>query len=412
LAQEKCIWLPTQSIKWLGYIWNTDIGKLFVSDERIDKTVAKIKVILQKVSTGKILIYVRTLASIVGQLISMYLVFGNIVRFHTRYMYYCIMGKASWDAPVKLTQFALNELFFWEKNCRILNKDGVLLSHESLDNRFDFEIFCDASDVGFGGFCCAELGTQLEQNEMSGNWIPSEEVQSSTWRELECVNRVVNNFVYTIENKKVKLNSDNKNVEHILKVGSKKQNLQKIAVDIHKVCNENNITLVTKWLPRADNIKADQLSRKIDHDDWGIRSNVFDLYNQKWGPYTVDRFATHYNTQCVRFNSPIWCPGTEAVDAFSQYWGRENNWLVPPPSLISRVLNKMKNDKAYGTLILPEWKSASFWPIVHSHIGFAHFIKDLCYLSEGKNIVKGTGKNGVFAEWPLKFKMLVIKIQF
>ena len=112
LAQEKCIWLPTQSIKWLGYIWNTDIGKLFVSDERIDKTVAKIKVVLQKVSTGKILIYVRTLASIVGQLISMYLVFGNIVRFHTRYMYYCIMGKASWDAPVKLTQFVLNELFF------------------------------------------------------------------------------------------------------------------------------------------------------------------------------------------------------------------------------------------------------------------------------------------------------------
>ena len=70
MAQEKCIWLPTQSIKWLGYIWNTDIGNCFVSDERFDKTVAKIKVVLQKVSTGKILIYVRTLASIVGQLIS------------------------------------------------------------------------------------------------------------------------------------------------------------------------------------------------------------------------------------------------------------------------------------------------------------------------------------------------------
>ena len=154
------------------------------------------------------------------------------------------------------------------------------------------------------------------------------------------------------------------------------------------------------------------MSRKINHDDWGIRSNVFDLYNQKWGSYTVDRFATHYNTQCVRFNSPSWCPGTEAVDTFSQYWGREINWLVPPPSLISRVLNKMKRDQAYGTLILLEWKSVSFWPIIHSHIGLAHFIKDLCYSSEGKNIVKSTGKNGVFAEWPLKFKMLVIKIQF
>lgn len=65
--------------------------------------------------------------------------------------------------------------------------------------------------------------------------------------------------------------------------------------------------------------REDQWSRKIAHDDWGIRSNVFDLYNQKWGPYTVDRFATHYNAQCVRLNSPIWGPGTEAVYAFSKY---------------------------------------------------------------------------------------------
>lgn len=39
-----------------------------------------------------------------------------------------------------------------------------------------------------------------------------------------------------------------------------------------------------------------------------------------------------------RFNSKYWCPGTEAVDAFSQVWVSENNWLVPPPSYIPRVI--------------------------------------------------------------------------
>lgn len=70
----------------------------------------------------------------------------------------------------------------------------------------------------------------------------------------------------------------------------------------------------------------------------------------------------------------------------------------------------MKSDKDYGTLILLEWKSASFWPIIHSHIGFAHINKDLSYLSEGKNILKGTVNISVFAELPIKFKILVIKI--
>ena len=44
----------------------------------------------------------------------------------------------------------------------------------------------------------------------------------------------------------------------------------------------------------------------------------------------MDRFASHTNHLCPRFNSAFYCPGTEAVDAFSQDWGGENNWVNPP----------------------------------------------------------------------------------
>ena len=71
LAQEKCSWLPSQTIKWLGYIWNTEQGKIFVSDDRIEKLSKNINLVLQKVNDGKVLFFVRTLASIVGQIISM-----------------------------------------------------------------------------------------------------------------------------------------------------------------------------------------------------------------------------------------------------------------------------------------------------------------------------------------------------
>jgi hypothetical protein len=100
---------------------------------------------------------------------------------------------------------------------------------------FDCEICCDASDVGFGGFVNSDLDSHLENIETFGNWTESESLESSSWRELECVKRAIYTFSNELENKQVKINSDNKNIEHILKVGSKKTTLQKTATQIHSL---------------------------------------------------------------------------------------------------------------------------------------------------------------------------------
>ncbi|CAG2245831.1 unnamed protein product [Mytilus edulis] len=80
-------------------------------------------------------------------------------------------------------------------------------------------------------------------------------------------------------------------------------------------------TLVGRLKIRTENNNADYLSRVMDHDDWGIESSIYHYLCNLWGICTVDRFDTHYNSQCERFNSKVWCPGTEAVDAFTQFWG-------------------------------------------------------------------------------------------
>ena len=49
----------------------------------------------------------------------------------------------------------------------------------------------------------------------------------STWREAGVVNRVLNSNLDHIRGRKVKVYSDNKNVQTVLKVGSRKENLQK-----------------------------------------------------------------------------------------------------------------------------------------------------------------------------------------
>ena len=167
-------------------------------------------------------------------------------------------------------------------------------------------------------------------------------------------------------------------------------------------------------MPREQNKVADSLSRYVDDDDWSISEDVFASIDKVWGAHTVDRFASNYNTKCVVFNSKFWCPGTAAVDAFSQAWGGVNNWLVPPPNVILRVLKKMRIDRAKGTLVVPMWRSAPFWPCIKPNgINFASFICSSIVLPRDGIIVKGQGRNGIFNGInPLKFSMVALRVDY
>ena len=92
-----------------------------------------------------------------------------------------------------------------------------------------------------------------------------------------------------------------------------------------------------------------------DYDDWFVSQSFFIQIDRLWGPHTIDSFANSCNTKLTRFNSLFWCPGTEAVDAFSHDWSANNNWLVPPIFLIASVIKYMIASKGQGTLIGPCW---------------------------------------------------------
>ena len=63
---------------------------------------------------------------------------------------------------------------------------------------------------------------------------------------------------------------------------------------------------------------ADDLSRCGDCDDWSVNDQVFKELDMKWGPQTMDRFASQYNTKCKRFNSRFWVPGTQGINGLDQ----------------------------------------------------------------------------------------------
>jgi hypothetical protein len=123
----------------MGYwIWS-----YFVKEDRIQKLEKCLVYALCQVNKVKVLFRVRFLASIVGHLISMYAVFGDTVRQSTRFVYDCVWWKASWQGRVVSTQDALNELSFWDKNCRLLNSKGSTISTMTVNTVFDGVVFCD-----------------------------------------------------------------------------------------------------------------------------------------------------------------------------------------------------------------------------------------------------------------------------
>ncbi|XP_052782688.1 uncharacterized protein LOC128218952 isoform X1 [Mya arenaria] len=306
-----------------------------------------------------------------------------------------------------VSSVVFDEMLFWQSNIKRLNC-GKLEPDNTIEVPVVSDqavVFCDASGAGFGGYVKG-----IDDSVVVGCWSETESGLSSTWRELEAVYRVLHSSVGCLEGREIIVNSDNKNVPSILKVGSKKPYLHDIALNVDNVCNTHNITLVPKWVPRENNTEADFPSRCTDSDDWSIKQFVFNDLERVWGPHTCDRFACSYNAKCANFNSKYWCPGTTSVDAFSVQWSGENNWLVPTPRLINDCIIKIKKEQCKATLLVPMWKSAPFWPICFQSDGEkAGFVHDCIVFQPRRLTRRGRGRNGIFDGRPLKFGFVALR---
>ena len=108
----------------------------------------------------------------------------------------------------------------------------------------------------------------------NGHWSKSECKQSSTWRKLKAVRRVLESFQSKLENERVRWFTDNQNVVRIVQHGSSNSDLQAEALAIFSLCVKNHIRVEPEWIPREKNELADYYSRLVDHDDWRLNPVV------------------------------------------------------------------------------------------------------------------------------------------
>ena len=325
---------------------------------------------------------------------------GPLVRFFTRNIYKTIETRFSWYEPLFINFETKNELQFWNEN--IKNYNGYTFKPYPTTAKV---IFTDASEKGYGGFICERLSKKL----CVGQFTNKEISESSTTRELLAVKYVLQSFGHLLVNEAIKVHIDNLNASRILSIGSSKSHLQKIAVDIFCLCLKRNIKLTSQWIPREENIESDELSKYNDTDDWGIDFHSFNYLNKKYGPYSIDRFASNRNNKTKKFNSKFYCPNSAAVDAFTVDWSGENNWICPPISIIGSVLRHMRLCKCKGTLLIPVWKSAYFWPLIYPNgIHLANFVLDFTILEP---YFINYSESSIFSGY-MNFKTIALYISF
>ncbi len=374
--EEKSVWQPTNRCEWLGITLDTTEGSLCIPEGRIISLFSS----LEEVKKTFPMVSPRKLCSVAGKILSMSLVLGNVSKLMTKGLFTTIEKRATWDTKLDISGFpqACNELGFWAENIKKLNKK--LLFQQELPKVITFS---DASSVACGAVI---LGSNQIAHK---NWNEKEKSMSSTWRELTAVQYALKSFVPILKGSPVHWFTDNKNVVSIINNGSMKAHLQEITLDIFSLCLNNNISLFPEWVPREYNTQADLISKVIDYDDWQTTEWFFNEISKRWGPFTIDRFASSLNAKCPRFNSLLWNPGTEQVNAFSVSWEGENNWLVPPVFLISKTILFLLSCRAKGVLIAPCWPSAPFWPLIFKNkFATQSYVSDLVYFQNPTGIFK------------------------
>ena len=352
-SKKKCVWQPTQSICYLGFTIDSKTERFYIPKAKIDKLLSLIDLI-STLHESKRKVPVKTLASCAGQLISMSLALGPVSSLMTRALYRAIESRSFWSDSIFLSESVTDELSFWSTNISLFNGSPFRFRLAPT-----IQVFSDASDFGFGGYIPGYANLCFH-----GAWNESEAKNSSTWRELATVHRILLQGTTLFSRQKIKWFTDNSNVPRIIRKGSTKPDLHSLAISIFNLCRLHDIIIIPEWLPRIENKLADRISRYRDFDDWSIDQVSFLFIDSIWGPHSIDRFASPQNNKIPVFNSRFWCKDSAGIDAFCQDWSADNNYFCPPVSLIPQVIKRMASFKAVGTLLVPKWPASSFWPFI------------------------------------------------
>ena len=291
LNHKKCIMVPTQSIEFLGFIIDSRRMTLSLPAVKVDKIHKECRHILNLSEvTG------RQLSHIIGLMTSV------LPAIHPAPLHYralqCLRlealgqkGSPDYDSSVKLSSEAVEDLQWWIHSLRHHNGRPIYSPEPTL------VLELDASKKGWGAHC--------RENGIStgGPWTREESQAHINWLELKAAFLATQTFVKHPCHVQIFLDNQVA-VAYINQMGAThSRQLCKLAVGFWDWCMKRQITIHAEHLPGKLNVLADYESHHLsDCSNWKLNPETFLQLNARFGPFTINLFASHWNKQVNRFS--------------------------------------------------------------------------------------------------------------
>ena len=352
---QKSTLTPSLKCKFLGFIYDTESFCISINDDKKSRLLSLMNGIRHKTHSK-----IRDFAHIIGTIVSICpaIKYGWLYTkaFERAKFLALIKQKGNYEARMVLSD-SLSSDFDWWINC--LQSDNC--RNPIRLNNYCMEIYTDASLSGWGAVC--------NGNKTHGFWSKSEQKNHINFLELLAVYYGLKCFAKSKRNCEILLRVDNTTaISYINRMGGIQfPILGNLAREIWKWCENNDIWIHASYISSSDNVIADSESRSTQTEiEWFLSAKAFSYIKLQFNEPEIDLFATRVNTKCAKYISWFPDPSATAIDAFTLNWAKYYFYAFPPFSLISRVLQKIMNDKATGIVVVPQWKTQPWFPMFTS----------------------------------------------
>ena len=361
---------PTTKGVFLGLTLDTKNRLVFIPDEKIKRIEDALSAIASKRTE-----IVRNVSKAVGLVMSALLAVGPSLILLCRSIYAWEQEAQSYD-DVREVEPIRGDLIYLKSIIRKIH--GYPFQVHEMQHPISVVLASDASGTGRAivSITCSASGKHEDHAGPCGSPIyvcefTAEEMKlSSAWRELKALHDCYYANGAKFRGQSILHLTDSSSVEAIMRKGSKRPYLQKLALDIYRACREHEIDLKVEWRSRADPRLqlADQFSRpQVDIDDWGIDQESLQMVMDKLGEPVVDLFASDANHRFPLFYSDLASVNAIGVNAFAANWDLFTlGYACPPPKLVKAVVKQIVRQKADVILVIPRWRSLSAWPLLAS----------------------------------------------
>ena len=211
-------------------------------------------------------------------------------------------------------------------------------------------------------------GAAMEEISIGGAWKATEFDLDINIKEMIAVYYSIRSFKDRLKNTHTRVLTDNTTAVAVInKMGTThNDHCNRIAQDIWTFCKKYDIWITCAHIPGVENVIADFESRKeYKQAEWMLNKLLFHKIckKQKFYP-NMDCFASRINTQMETYASFQPDPYATCIDAFSFNWTCYKCYVFPPFSLIPRVLQKIRVDRATVLCVVPKWPTQTWWPFL------------------------------------------------